>query len=377
MEKPYRLMTPGPVQVPESVLKELGRPMIHHRTPEFEKILTRVLGRLKEVFQTKQPVFIQAATGSGGLESAIVNTLSPGDKVVAIVSGKFGERWRDIAKNYGMNVISLEVEWGKALDPRMLDATLELHMDVRAVLTQACETSTAVVHPMKEIGRIVRAKSNAILMVDGITALGVMDLPMDAWNLDVVVGGSQKSFMLPAGLQFIALSEKAWDFQTRAKCPRYYWDLKEELKANKANQTRFSTPVPYVRALDAGLEVMLKDGLQSNITRFARLAKQLRAGGEKLGLKVYAEAPSPSVTAFVTPVDGEKLRDHLEAKYNITVMGGQDKLKGKIIRIGTLGYISEEDLEATLESLANALTDLGHSADGKSAVAAFRMVVRK
>lgn len=376
MEKPYRLMTPGPVQVPPSVLEELAKPMLHHRTPEFEKILANVLNGLKAVYRTKQPVFITPSTGSGALESAIVNTLSPGDKVVAIVSGKFGERWRDIAKAYGMNVITLSVEWGQAVDPFMLAATLELHMDAKAVLCQACETSTAVVHPIKELSRVVRAKSHAVFMIDAITALGVMDLPMDDWNLDVVVGGSQKSFMLPAGLGFISLSPKAWDFNTRAKCPRYYWDLQEELKSNKAGQTRFSTPVNLVRGLSAGLEHMLKDGLDANIRKFEKFSRGLRAGGEKLGLTVYAKTPSPSVTAFVTPVDGEKLRDHLESKYNVTVMGGQDKLKGKIIRIGTLGYINEQDIEATLTALASALTDLGTKTDAKSAIEAFRSVVK-
>jgi aspartate aminotransferase-like enzyme len=376
MENPYRLMTPGPVQVPASVLEELAKPMIHHRTPEFERILDSVLVRLKDVFRTRQPVFITPSTGSGVMESAIVNTLSPGDKVIAITSGKFGERWRDIAKTYGMNVISLDIEWGNAVDPRMLEAALELHMDTKAVLCQACETSTAVVHPIKEIGRIVRAKSNAVLMVDAITALGVMELPMDDWNLDVVVGGSQKSFMLPAGLGFISLSAKGWDFSSRAKCPRYYWDLREELKSNKSGQTRFSTPVNLVRGLSAGLDYMLRDGLEANVRRFDRLARGLRAGGEKLGLKVFAKAPSNSVTAFLTPVDGEKLRDHLEAKYNITVMGGQDKLKGKIIRIGTLGYINEGDIEATLTALAKTLTDLGAPFDAKPAIEAFRAALK-
>jgi aspartate aminotransferase-like enzyme len=374
MPQKYRLMTPGPVQVPEEVLKELAKPMIHHRTPEFESILMSVLDKLKKVFQTTQPVLLHSCTGSGALESAIVNTLSPGDKVICIVSGKFGERWRDIANVYGMKTVSVNVEWGQAANSADLERALKANPDAKAVLSQACETSTAVLHPMKQLAQTVKENSNALFMVDAITALGVIDLPMDKWNLDVVVGGSQKSFMLPAGLAMISFSQKAWDAAQLAKTPRYYWDLREELKANKNKQTRFSSPVSHIRALSAGLDVMLKDGLESNIRRFERLSRALRAGGEVLGLKVYANVPSPSVTAFLMPtnINGEKLRDHLESKYNITVMGGQDQLKGKIIRVGTLGYIDEGDIEATLEGLASALNDLGHSANAQDAIRMFR-----
>jgi aspartate aminotransferase-like enzyme len=367
-------MTPGPVQIPEPVLAELSKPMIHHRTPEFEAILMQVLEKLKIIFQTKQPVLLVPATGSGAMEAALVNTLSPKDTVIAVCSGKFGERWRDMAKVFGMNVVALDVEWGSSVNLETLRKLLLKHPDTKAVLCQACETSTAVVHPIEEIAKVIKENSQALFIVDAISALGVIDLQMDNWGIDVLVGGSQKSFMLPAGLAMIALSQHAWSAAEKSTTPKYYFDLREELKSVKNRQTRFSTPVSHVRALNVALDLMLKDGLQANFTKFTRMARGLRVAGDVMGLKVFAKDPSPTVTAFEVPpgINGEKLRDHLESKYNITIMGGQDHLKGKIIRVGTLGYVTDDDVEATLRALALALTDLGHKTEGQNAVNFFR-----
>lgn len=369
---PYYLMAPGPVQIPEEVLTELAKPMIHHRTPEFDAILAETFSLLKSFFKTEQPVFIQTATGSGGMESAIVNTLSPGEKVIAIVSGKFGERWRDMAKTYGMNVISLDVPWGQPVPPAQVERLLSEHPDTRVVMTQVCETSTATIHPIQEIARIVKKHPQTLLMVDAITAIGATELPTDEWGLDVVVAGSQKAFMLPTGLAFLTFSKKAWPFVESAKCPRFYWDVRSELKTNLKGETHFSSSVSLIRGLRAALKMMLKQGLTHQIENIQALARGTRAGGEALGMSLYSQAPSPSVTALNVPsgIDGQKLREHLEKKYNVTVAGGQDALKGKIIRIGHLGYIGRKETLETIERLAMALKDLGHSCEVDKAVAA-------
>ncbi|MGE3974966.1 MAG: alanine--glyoxylate aminotransferase family protein [Bdellovibrionales bacterium] len=372
MEFPYLLMTPGPVRVPNEVLAALSEPMIHHRTPAFEKTLAEVLAKLKKIYATEEPVFIHTSTGSGAMESALVNTLSPGDKVLALVSGKFGERWADIARAYGMQVSEIKIPWGEAASLEAVKAALSAEK-FKAVLCQACETSTATQHPIKEIAQLVCQYSETLFLVDAITALGVMELKTDEWGLDVVVGGSQKSLMLPTGLSFISLSKKAQKALEHSKTPRYYWDLRKELKANGTGQTFFSSSVSLIRALDQALTLILKNGLEANITEFARLSRGLRAGGESLGFKTFSKAPSPSVTAFLVPgmMDSEKLRDLLESKYNLTLMGGQDQLRGKILRVGTLGYVRAEEIRETLRRLALGLQEMGHPCDATLALSAF------
>ena len=357
----YRLMTPVPVPLPQLALEQMGQPMIHHRTPEFTQILERVLKKLKEAFLTKQPVMMHVSTGSGGMESALVNTLSPGDEVLCVVSGKFGERWRDIAMAYHMKTHTIEVPWGEAVDPFQVRSALEARPQIRAVLCQASETSTAVLHPIQEIAEIVKAHQNTLFMVDAITAIGSTPLPMDEWGIDVVVAGSQKAFMLPTGLAFVALSEKAWRFQKTSTCPRYYFDLAAEKEANSSGQTHFSSAVSHIRALDVALDFFSDEGLKRSIKRSQLMADVFRAGVKALGLALYSKAPTPAVTAVLLPeeIDGKKLRKHIEEKYNITVMGGQGMLTGKILRVGHLGNISDDDVVATIEALGLSLIDLG------------------
>lgn len=368
----YYLMAPGPVQIPEDVLQEMALPMIHHRTPEFDGILSETLALLKKFFRTERHVFIQTATGSGGMESALVNTLSPGDKVIAVVSGKFGERWRDIAQVFGMQVVSLDVPWGEAVDPEALADLLKKHPDTRAVITQACETSTAVLHPIRELAQLTRDLPNTILIVDAITAAGVTELPMDDWGLDVVVAGSQKAFMLPTGLAFLSFSKKAWAFVEEAKSPRFYWDVRKELESNLKGETHFSSAVSLIRGLRLVLRKMQEEGFHKQLERCSAMAEATRLGGKALGLEVYSKNPSPSVTALLVPsgIDGQKLRGHLEKKYNVTIAGGQDQLKGKIIRIGHLGHIGRKETLETLERLAKGLNDLGHTCSPEKAVLA-------
>jgi aspartate aminotransferase-like enzyme len=359
--RPYRLMTPGPVPLSPQVREILAQPMIHHRTPEFEKVLKSVGLKLKKTFLTAESVYMHASTGSGAMESSIVNTLNPGDKILTLVSGKFGERWRDMARRHGCEIIEISIPWGEAAKPADVQNILEKNSDIKAVLCQACETSTATSHPIQEIAQIVRKYPDTLFIVDAITGIAAMPLKMDEWGLDVVVSGSQKAFMLPTGLSFISMSKKAWAANARVKNPGFYFDLRSEKKSIDKGETHFSSVVPLVRALDVVLDDLNDESLNKTIARSEKLADVTRLAGEKLGFKVFSKSPSSSVTALLTPpsVDGAKIRDRLESDYNITVMGGQDQLKGKVIRIGHLGYITDEDMIATFECLALTLKDLG------------------
>lgn len=354
--KTYTLMTPGPVPLPAEVLEVLARPMEHHRTPEFEVVFGRVLKNLKKVFMTEQSVFIQTSTGSGGMESALVNCLSPGDEVLAIVSGKFGERWADMAEVFGAKVTRLQAPWGAAVRTEQVSEAFQKNPNFTAVLCQACETSTGVLHPIREIAQIV-SQSDAVLMVDAITALGALPLPMDDWGIDVLIGGSQKAFMLPAGLSFISFSKKAWTRVESAKCPRFYFDIRKEKKANDAGESGFSAAVTHIRALDLVLDIFLKEGLQKIYDRIGALSRATTAGIREMGLEIFPSRPSPSLTAVRIPegIDGQKVRSDMEKDSLVVVMGGQDQLKGKVIRIGHMGAISDQDLISTLQALAAGL----------------------
>ena len=358
-QSPQTLMTPGPVPLPPEVLDVLALPMEHHRTPAFIALFGRVLENLKTVFGTAERAYIHTSTGSGGLESALVNCLSPGDKVISIVSGKFGERWADMAEAYGANVIRHEVAWGKTVRVADVEKLLKENPEAVAVLTQACETSTGVLHPVRELAQATRTHK-AILMVDAITALGALPMPMDELGLDVVVGGSQKAFMLPTGLSFISFSKKAWALTESAKCPRFYFDIREERRANENGESFFSTAVTHIRALDAVLSIFLKQGMHKVHERIQTLSRATILAAREMGLEILSETPSPSVTAISMPegVDSQKIRGLMETKSNVIVMGGQDQLKGKIVRVGHMGAIADEDMTVTFKALAEAINAL-------------------
>lgn len=358
MSKASILLTPGPVPVPPEVLEILAQPMEHHRTPNFEQVFTRVRENLKTVFGTKQPVFIHTSTGSGAMESALVNTLNRGDEVLSIVSGKFGERWAEMAETFGLKVHRLNVKWGEAVDPIEVAKILTANKSIRAVLTQACETSTGVLHPIATLANLT-SKTEALLIVDGITAVGALPLPMDSLGIDVLIAGSQKAFMLPTGISFIALSQRAWARAQTANLPRYYFDLRKEKEANDRGESYYSTAVIHIKALDVVLQWVQKRGIDFLYERIGSLAKATREAGKELGLRSFAKSPSTSLTALVLPegIDGQKLRASIESKYGVTLMGGQDQLKGKIIRIGHMGYISNDEMITCFESIAHALND--------------------
>lgn len=358
------LLAPGPVQLHPEVQKILAQPMIHHRTPEFDEILNRVLTNLKFFFQTKNDVFIHSSTGSGAMESLLVNLLSADDEVLVIVSGKFGERWAEMADVFGAKVHKINVEWGKAVNPSEVEEFLNKNNNIKLVLTQATETSTATAHDIQALGAIV-AKTPALFLVDGITAVGAYDMKMDDWHIDGLIAGSQKAVMLPTGLSFVALSEKAWAVANTASCPRYYFDLRRERKANQNGETFFSSNVSLIKALDFVLSRIQEIGLEKHFAQLKRRADFTREMAKAMNLTLYSSSPSDSVTAISLPsnIDGVKLRLQLEAKYKVTVMGGQDQLKGKIIRIGHMGYILDEQMIETMQRLAFALKDYGFEID--------------
>lgn len=353
----YSLLAPGPVNLHPEVRKILAMPMIHHRTPEFDQIFKRVNERIKKVFCTNQDVFLLSSTGSGGMEALLVNTLSPGDKVLAIVSGKFGERWAEMAKTFSAQVTTLNVPWGESVDVRDVEVHLQKNPTTKLVLCQACETSTGVAHPIKQIGEVIKKFPETLFLVDGITALGAFPLPVDEWGIDGIVAGSQKAFMLPTGMSFISFSNKAWPFIEKAQCPRYYFDVRKEKKANASGETFFSSNVPLIRALDFILTMIEQEGLENLFHQIRRRAEFTRILGQKLGFTLYAKSPSDSVTALLVPpqMDGQKIRLHLEQVHNITIMGGQDQAKGKIIRIGHMGYIRDHELIRLVECLGHTL----------------------
>ncbi|MGE0526299.1 MAG: alanine--glyoxylate aminotransferase family protein [Bdellovibrionales bacterium] len=352
---PYRLLTPGPVPVPPDVLAAMSGKVLHHRTPEFERILLAAWSGLKYVFQTRQPVQILTGTGSAAMEAAIVNLLSPGDQVLCVVSGKFGERWAEICERFGVKTFRWNLKWGEAAALEAFEAQLKTHSQIRAVFTQVCETSTATVHPIHEMARAVRRITpQALFAVDAITAVGCMPLLMDEWELDVVIGGSQKAFMIPTGLGFIALSERAWMAQSQSRLPKFYLDLASERRANEKKETHFSTPTPLITGLRLVVERIQEVGLSQVIARASQLAECTRFMGEKLALPVFSRAPSSSVTALSVPdtVTSTDLRDWMERECHITIMGGQDQLKGKIVRVGHMGDIRDNDMLALGEALA-------------------------
>lgn len=287
-----------------------------------------------------------------------MNTLSPGDEVLCVSGGKFGERWIKICKAYGMKVQELNLEWGKALDLDSFEKHLKKHASVKAVFTQACETSTATLFPIQEMSRLIRQNTEALTIVDAITAMGCIDLPMDEWELDVVIAGSQKAFMLPTGLSFIGISKKAQKASETSQCPKFYWDWKNELK-NYPNATHFSSPNSLIVALRQVLQLFKSVGMDEVKKRSLALSRATQAGGQLLGLKVYSESPSPSVTALELPayIQGENLRLWLEQNKNITVMGGQDQLKDKILRVGHMGAITNEDLFEFFTALCEGLKE--------------------
>jgi len=371
MQKRY-LLAPGPTQIPPEVLLAMAAPILHHRNPLFEAIVEEVRGGLKYLFGTKNEVLIFASSGTGAMEGAVTNVLSPGDKALVVRSGKFGERWANICKAYGVETIPIDIPWGDDLDPAIIEKTLKANPGVKAVYTQATETSTGARFPIKEIAEIVQSYPETLMVVDGITGIGVFELPMDAWGIDILVGGSQKALMLPPGLAFAGVSDKAWEFTKTSKIPKFYFNWTKELDNLLKNQTNFTPAVSLIVGLRESLRMIKQEGLENVYKRIDSLARATREGAIALGLQIFAKNPSPAVTAIYAPpgIDGQKIYKTMWQKYGVTGAGGQDQLKGKVFRIATLGYADNYDVITAIAALEFTLKDLGYSFSMGSGVAA-------
>ena len=378
MIKQY-LLSPGPTAVPERVLLRMAHPMIHHRTPQFSAVFAETKRMLEQVFQTSNDALMLASSGSGAMEAAVTNLCSPGDTIIYVNGGKFGERWGKIAAKHGVRAVEIKVAWGEAVDVAEVKAALEAYPDARGVFLQASETSTTTEHPVREVARLTAGMENCVTVVDAITALGVIDMPMDDWGLDVVISGSQKAFMLPPGLAMIALSDKAWKLVETASCPRFYFDLATERKNQQAGKdtTAWTPAVSLILGLNEVLKMMFEEGLDNLYARHALLARAARAGVQALGMRLVSSAPATSATGAWVPegVDGAAFVKYLRDTMGVTFAGGQDHLKGKILRIAHLGYYDVFDIVTAISAIEMALDRFGHPVEMGRGVAAAQAVL--
>ncbi|MCP4003201.1 MAG: alanine--glyoxylate aminotransferase family protein [bacterium] len=358
----YRLLTPGPVAVPERVRLAMAQTLLHHRAPAFIPVFAEVRENLRKIFQTEQDVLILTSTGTGAMEAAVSNVFSPGDQAVVVRGGKFGERWGELCETYDVQAEYVDVEWGQAVNPQAVRSAFERLPDARALLVQASETSTGVYHPIRELAELVHEKTGRLIVVDGISGVGVHDLRTDEWGLDVVVSGSQKSWLLPPGLGFISLSEQARAAVQDSTMKRYYFDLRKEIKAQPGDQTTWTSAVSLIVGLREALRMILEEGLQSVFARHEVLAKVTRGGIQAIGLELLAaDSPAFSCTAVKVPegVDGKAFVKQLRDQYDITVAGGQGHLTGKIFRIGHMGDVDGFDMLSAIAAVEMALADVG------------------
>jgi aspartate aminotransferase-like enzyme len=375
-----RLMTPGPTDVPPSVLAEAAKPLMHHRTPQFRKILTEVVAGLKRVFKTEHDVLIYPAAGTGGMEAAVANLCSPGDHILVASCGNFGNRWTEIAKAYGVQSEHYEAEWGLAVDPAEIQKRLAADPAIKAVFVTLSETSTGVESDVKAIGDIV-AQTPAVLVVDAISGLGAIPLKTDEWHVDVAVAGAQKGLMIPPGLAMISISPKAWETAKASKCPKFYFSWEKAQKAMKAEalaDTPYTPSISLIMQLAESIRLIEAEGLEAIWERHARLALATRTAMQALGVKLYApQTPSNAVTALYVPegVDVSKLFKTIRDVYGITLATGQGKAKGKIFRIGHLGYADDWDVIAAVAAVERALLDQNFQLQIGSGVAAAEKVL--
>ena len=363
MQKKY-LMTPGPTPVPAEVMLKMAAPIIHHRTPDFSAAFAESIRGLKYVFQTEADVLLFACSGTGVMESAIVNCFSAGDTVIVCRNGKFGDRQKKIAEVYGLNVVDLQYGWTEVVKPADVSAALAEHPEARGVIVTQSETSTGVLNDVEAIGKIVGPLDDVVLIVDSITGIGAVECKTDEWGLDVVMTGSQKGLMLPPGLAACTVSKKAWKAYERSTLPKFYFDWMSYQKNVAKDTTPFTPAVTLVLGLNESLKMIREEGLENTIARHSKLAEATRKGVEALGMKLFAppEGRGSAVTPAWVPegIDGKKIVSVMKNKYGVTIAGGQDDYVGKIIRIGHLGYFGEFDIITTLTALEMTLAELGY-----------------
>ena len=356
-----RLFTPGPTPLPEEVRLSQAREIIHHRTSEFKRILEEVEDRLKYVFRTDNEVFLFTSSGTGAMEAAVANLFSPGDEVLVVRGGKFGERWAEIAQAFGMKAVSLDIEWGRALDPARVGNKIQKKPKIKAVLTQLVETSTGALYDIEALGKIL-SETRAALVVDAISGLCAQPLYTDGWGVDVAIASSQKALMTPPGLAFVTISEKAWKLVENSTSPKYYWDFKKARDDLAKFQTPYTPAISLVVALRDSLRLIEKEGLEKVAKRHSRLAQATRKAVLAINLEVLGDSPSNVLTSVVLPskINGEKLRELMQARFGVQVAGGQGSLSGKIIRIAHLGWMDASDIIVVISALEMSLLELGY-----------------
>ena len=361
------LRTPGPTPIPDDIVEAMSSPMINHRGPEFFELLTRVTGQLKQVFMTANDLYILTASGTGSLEASIVNTLSPGDKVLAATAGAFGDRFTDIARAYGAEVEHLQFEWGSIVEPEAIRRSLSQDPQIKAVLVTHNETSTGVTHPLADVASVVKGEFDKLLLVDAVSSLACVPLPVDGWNCDLVGTASQKGFMIPPGLAFISISEAGHEAQASATMPRFYFDLAEAQSYLERGQTPWTPAISALYGLSLALDKLLAEGLENVYERHTNIAQITRDGVKNLGLELLAQDEayaSDTVTAIKIPenIDSAKFVGIMRTEENVVLAGGQGKLSGKVFRIGHMGAVTPADIEEVMDAIKIVLPKVGFSA---------------
>ncbi|MCF8010163.1 MAG: alanine--glyoxylate aminotransferase family protein [Clostridiales bacterium] len=359
-QKEY-LMIPGPTPVPPMVMNAMSQPMFGHRSPEFAEIHKNIIEKLKLVFQTQNDVFVLSSSGTGGMEAAVANIINPGEKVLVLVGGKFGERWSELSYNYGAQVIQQDFTWGEPVDINVVKKELANNPDIKAVFATFNETSTGVFNDIEKLGKAV-SNTNALLILDGISGAGGIEIKTDEWNVDILVTGSQKAFMLPPGLAMISVSSKAWEKIKNKKSPCYYFDLLKTRKSMEKYNTAYTPAVSLFLGLNASLDLIIEEGVNNVFQRHIQLRNATRAAIDAMGLKLMTEnyCASPVITSIYAPknIGADDLRKVLKQQYNISFAGGQAQLKNKIFRIAHMGFADKMDVITAISGLEMALNNL-------------------
>ena len=378
MIKKYYLLSPGPTPVPDNVLSAAAEPIIHHRTPEFSDIFMKVSEGLKYVFETEQDVFVLTSSGTGAMETAVANILCPGDKVININGGKFGERWGKICLAYGVDVREIVLEWGDPFTKEQLAEELKANPETKAVFATLSETSSGTIYDIQGYGEVL-TESDAILVVDGISGLGATPCPMDEWNVDIMVAGSQKSFMIPPGLAYISFSLKAWNLVEKSTLPKFYFDAKQYRKNLKKSTTPYTPAISLIIQQKNALDIIKNLGLEKLFEHHRILGDATRDGVKALGLKLLSKRPGNILTAVKVPegIDGLKLVKTMQGKYRAYIAGGQDPYKGKIFRIAHLGYMGGFDIIIALTALEMTLSELGFDFERGSSIKAAETILKE
>jgi len=356
-----QLRIPGPTPLPDRIVRAMSRPMIDHRGPEFAAILSEITAGAKRVFKTNNDLLLLTSSGTGGLESAVANLVSPGDEVIVALCGNFGERFAALASAYGAEVRRLEFDWGRPVDPGELKSFLQRHPKAKVLLLTHNETSTGLTNPLRELAREGR-DADRIVVVDGVSSISSIEIETDAWGIDVAVSGSQKGWMAPPGIALVSVSDRAWAQQSKARSPRFYFDWKESKTWAEKGMTPFTPAIPVAFAMQEGLRMIEEEGLNNVYERHARLARATQAGLQALGFELYAQEGyrSHTVTSAVPPhgLDVNALRKVIDSKYGVVIAGGQAKMAGKMVRVGHLGAVAEGDVVQVIWAIEQALEEL-------------------